>query len=93
MWQRLIERLCVGYAYVKCRTKTVLPILQYNSSSISLIVHSVTTTMALSLSGRQFLQAEEILYSARHASYEESLEAGVQCFLLAIDVSGSSLCQ
>jgi len=70
-----------------------MPILQYNSSSISLIVHSVTTTMVLSLSGRQFLQAEEILYSARHASYEESLEAGVQCFLLAIDVSGSSLCR
>lgn len=70
-----------------------MPILQYNSSSISLIVHSVATTMALSLSGRQFLQAEEILYSARHASYEESLEAGVQCFLLAIDVSGLSLCQ
>jgi len=70
-----------------------MPILQYNSSSISLIVHSVTTTMVLLLPGRQFLQAEEILYSARHASYEESLEAGVQCFLLAIDVSGLSLCQ
>ena len=45
------------------------------------------------LSGRQFLHAEEILYSARHASYEESLEAGVQCFLLAIDVSVLPLCQ
>ena len=37
--------------------------------------------------GRQFLQAEEVLFSAVHASYEESLEAGIQCFLLAMDVS------
>ena len=34
--------------------------------------------------GRQFFQAEEILFLSRSASYEESLEAGVQCFSLAI---------
>ena len=38
-------------------------------------------------SGRQFLQAEDMLFSALHTSYEESLEAGIQCFLLSIDVS------
>lgn len=34
--------------------------------------------------GRQFFQAEEILFLSRSASYEESLEAAVQCFSLAI---------
>ena len=37
-------------------------------------------------SGRQFLEAEEVLFKTRHASYWESLEAGVQCFILAIEV-------
>ncbi len=36
--------------------------------------------------GRQFLEAEDILFQARHASYWESMEAGVQCFLMAIEV-------
>ena len=36
--------------------------------------------------GRQYLAAEEVLYAARHASYQESLDAGVQCFILAIEV-------
>ena len=31
--------------------------------------------------------AEEMLFSAHHASYKESLDAGVQCFIMAIDVS------
>ena len=43
--------------------------------------------------GRQFFQAEEVLYSARHASYEESLEAGIQCFLLSIEVSVGAVFQ
>lgn len=34
--------------------------------------------------GRQFFQAEEILFLSRSASYEESLEAAIQCFSLAI---------
>lgn len=34
--------------------------------------------------GRQFLEAEDILFSARHASYWESLEAGTHCFIMAI---------
>ena len=36
--------------------------------------------------GRQFFQAEDVLYSARHASYWECLDAGVQCYMLAIEV-------
>lgn len=36
--------------------------------------------------GRQFLEAEEILFSGRHASYWESLEAALHCFALAIEV-------
>lgn len=43
--------------------------------------------------GRQFFQAEEVLYSARHTSYEESLEAGIQCFLLSIEVSVGAVFQ
>jgi hypothetical protein len=35
--------------------------------------------------GRQFFTAEEMLFSAHHASYRESLDAGVQCFIMAID--------
>ena len=38
------------------------------------------------LVGRQFLEAEDILFSARHASYWESLEAGTHCFIMAIEV-------
>lgn len=38
------------------------------------------------MSGRQFFTVEEMLYSAHHATYEESLEAGTHCFLMAIDV-------
>lgn len=34
--------------------------------------------------GRQFFTVEEMLFSAHHASYEESLEAGIHCFLMAI---------
>ena len=36
--------------------------------------------------GRQFIAAEELLFSARHASYWESLDAGINCFMLAIEV-------
>ena len=36
--------------------------------------------------GRQFIAAEEQLFSARHASYWESLDAGINCFMLAIEV-------
>ena len=36
--------------------------------------------------GRQFIAAEELLFSARHASYWESLDAAVHCFMLAIEV-------
>ena len=36
--------------------------------------------------GRQFFTVEEMLFSAHHASYEECLEAGIHCFLMAIDV-------
>ena len=43
--------------------------------------------------GRQFFQAEEVLYSARHTSYGESLEAGIQCFLLSIEVSVGAVFQ
>ena len=39
-----------------------------------------------SRSGRQFFSVEEMLFSAHHASYEECLEAGTHCFLMAIDV-------
>ena len=37
--------------------------------------------------GRQFFTVEEMLFSAHHASYEECLEAGTHCFLMAIEVS------
>lgn len=40
----------------------------------------------LLLVGRQFIAAEELLFTARHASYWESLDAGVNCFMLAIEV-------
>lgn len=36
--------------------------------------------------GRQFFEAEDILFSARHASYRESLDAGTHCFIMAIQV-------
>ena len=36
---------------------------------------------------RQFLMAEDQLYQARNASYQEMIEAGIQCFLLAVHVS------
>ena len=36
--------------------------------------------------GRQFFTVEEMLFSAHHASYGESLEAGIHCFLVAIEV-------
>lgn len=35
--------------------------------------------------GRQFIEAEDVLFSARHASYWESLEAGTHCFIMAIE--------
>jgi tetratricopeptide (TPR) repeat protein len=35
--------------------------------------------------GRQFFTAEELLFSAHHASYRESLDAGVHCFIMAVD--------
>ena len=38
------------------------------------------------LTGRQFFTAEEMLFTAHHASYRESLDAGVHCFIMAIDV-------
>ena len=44
------------------------------------------------LSGRQFFTVEEMLFSAHHASYEESLEAGIHCFLMAIHVSLENTC-
>lgn len=37
--------------------------------------------------GRQFLQAEDVLFTGRFPSYEESLNSGVQCFMLAIEVT------
>ena len=37
--------------------------------------------------GRQFIAAEDLLFSARHPSYWESLDAAVNCFMLAIEVS------
>lgn len=36
--------------------------------------------------GRQFLTAEDILFTGGYPSYGESLDAGIQCFLLAIEV-------
>lgn len=39
------------------------------------------------LVGRQFLIAEDILFTGGYPSYGDSLEAGIQCFLLAIEVS------
>ena len=36
--------------------------------------------------GRQFIAAEDLLYSARHATYWDSLDAAVNCFMLAIEV-------
>ena len=36
---------------------------------------------------RQFLLAEDQLYQARNASYQDMIEAAIQCFLLAIHVS------
>ena len=36
--------------------------------------------------GRQFILAEERLQDSKNASYTDMLEAGVQCFLLAIHV-------
>lgn len=42
--------------------------------------------IVISPTGRQFIAAEELLFSARHASYWESLDAGVNCFMLAIEV-------
>jgi hypothetical protein len=39
--------------------------------------------------GRQFFTAEELLFSAHHASYRESLDAGVHCFIMAVDVRTS----
>lgn len=35
--------------------------------------------------GRQFFTVEEMLFSAHHASYGESLEAGIHCFLVAVE--------
>ena len=45
--------------------------------------HVVRTCIA----GRQFFIVEEMLFSAHHASYKECLDAGIHCFLMAIDVS------
>lgn len=36
--------------------------------------------------GRQFFLAEDQLYQARNVSFEEMLEAGIHCFLLAVHV-------
>ena len=36
---------------------------------------------------RQFLLAEDQLFQARNASYQEMIEASIQCFLLAVHVS------
>ena len=36
--------------------------------------------------GREFIEAEELLYSGRHVTYWDSFEAAIQCFLLAIRV-------
>ena len=38
--------------------------------------------------GRQFLIAEDILFTGSYPSYGDSLDAGIQCFLLAIEVGG-----
>ena len=46
----------------------------------------VLQTCAICYIGRQFFQAEDVLFTAKQATYRECLEAGVQCFLLAIDV-------
>ena len=43
------------------------------------------------MAGRQFFTAEEMLFSAHHASYKECLDAGVHCFIMAIDVSENML--
>ncbi len=42
--------------------------------------------------GRQFLIAEDILFTGGYPSYGDSLDAGVQCFLLAIEVGLRSVC-
>ena len=42
--------------------------------------------------GRQFFTVEEMLFSAHHASYKECLDAGIHCFLMAIDVRLYTLC-
>ena len=47
---------------------------------------SCTFLHVFSRTGRQFIAAEELLFSARHASYWESLDAGINCFMLAIEV-------
>lgn len=36
--------------------------------------------------GRQFLEAEDSLFKAQHASYWECLDAGIHCFIRAIEV-------
>ena len=36
--------------------------------------------------GRQFFLAEDQFYQARNVSFEEMLEAGIHCFLLAVHV-------
>ena len=36
--------------------------------------------------GRQFLLAEERVRKARNQSYQEMMEAGIHCFLLAVQV-------
>ncbi len=43
-------------------------------------------------SGRQFIIAEDILFTGGYPSYGDSLDAGIQCFLLAIEVGLHSVC-
>ena len=46
----------------------------------------------LMFAGREFLEAEDLLFSARHVSYWDSLEAAIHCFLLAIRVRCVCVC-
>ena len=49
--------------------------------------HSQTQSVInIIYTGRQFFTVEEMLFSAHHATYWECLDAGVHCFLMAIDV-------